>query len=83
MSADRYARDAKAFAAAYKPSEDDPQDLESRVVMYRRAVKGGRERTIAVHARTLVQFVDQLGLKIPKAPAKKTAGSSSGRRSGS
>lgn len=74
MATEKAVRDAKAFAAAYKPSEDDHPDLESRVVMFRRAVEGGSPRVIAAHARTLVRFVGHLGLKIPKQQAaKKTA----------
>lgn len=75
-------RDAKAFAAKYRPAEGDHPDLESRVVMFRRAVKKGRERTIAVHARTLVRFVRQLGMEIPK-PAKKAAAKKAAGGSGS
>lgn len=86
MSAQTDIRDAKAFAAAYKPSEDDHPDLQSRVVMFRRAVESekGTKRTTAqaVHARTLMQFVRSLGLEEPK-PAKKTAAKKTTSGSGS
>lgn len=69
MSTERDVRDAKAFAAAYEPSEDDHPDLESRVVMYRRAVEGGDKRVVAVHARTLMRFAGHLGLDVPSGSA--------------
>ena len=77
-------RDAKAFAAAYKPSEDDHPDLESRVVMYRRAAdpKTGSKHAEAVHARTLMRVVKHLGLDVPK-PAKKAAAKKAASSSGS
>lgn len=76
-------RDAKAFAAKYRPSDDDHPDLASRVKMFRRAVDSKRERVIAVHARTLVRFVRQLGLEIPKPPAKKAPAAKKTTGSGS
>lgn len=48
---------ADKFASSYAPAEGDHGDLESRVVMYRRAVKSGDKRKIAIHARTLMRFV--------------------------
>jgi hypothetical protein len=71
---------AKAFAKAYKPSEDDHPDLQSRVVLFDRAVAGKNDREIQAHARTLVRFLQHLDIEIPK-PAKKAA--SSGQRGGS
>lgn len=79
MATEKDIAGAERFAASYKPGDDDHPDLESRVVMYRRAVEGGDKRVIAVHARTLVRFVGHVGLDIPaakkKAAAKKTTGS--------
>lgn len=73
MAVEKNIAEAKRFAQAYRPSEDDHPDLQSRVVMFRRAVEDGDKRKVAVHARTLVRFVRNVGLEIPKAPAKKTA----------
>lgn len=73
--------EAKRFAKAYKPSEDDHPDLESRVVMFNRAVEAKDDRAVQAHARTLTQFVGLLGLEVPKPAAKKAA--SSGQRGGS
>lgn len=67
MTTIRDLRDAEAFAAAYEPSEDDHPDLESRVVMYRRAAASGSKPAEAVHARTLMRFVGHLGLDMPDA----------------
>lgn len=85
MSAQTDAAAAKRFADAYTPSDGDHPDLASRVVMYRRAAdpKTGSKRAEAVHARTLMRFVGQLGLKVPKAPAKKTAAKKTASSSGS
>lgn len=63
---------AKAFAEKFKPSEGDHPDLHSRVVMFRRAVEGKDDRHIQAHARSLVRFLAQVGVDIPK-PAKKAA----------
>lgn len=48
---------AEKFAASYTAEDGDHPDLESRVVMYRRAVKEGDKRKVAIHARTLMRFV--------------------------
>lgn len=66
---ERLLRNAKAFADAYAPGDDDHVDLESRVVMYRRAVESGSKRAVAVHARTLMRFVGHLGLDVPGSAA--------------
>lgn len=59
--AERVMREAASFAKGYKPAEGDHPDLESRVTMYRRAVKGGDKRVVAAHARTLVRFARNVG----------------------
>lgn len=69
MSAQTDLRAAKAYAAAYEPAEGDHPDLESRVVMFRRAVENDHTRVQAVHARTLMRFVGHLGLDVPSGSA--------------
>ena len=54
-------RDAAAFAKSYTPQDGEHPDLESRVAMYRRAVKSGDKRRTAAHARTLVRFARNVG----------------------
>lgn len=63
--AENTTRDAASFAAGYSPAAGDHPDLESRVVMYRRAVDSGDRRAEAVHARTLMRFVGHLGIGTP------------------
>lgn len=87
MSAQTEIADAKRFAAAYKPSDSDHPDLESRVVMFRRAVASekGTGRTVgsAVHARTLLRHLRQTGVEIPKAAKKSTPSRSTSGKAGS
>jgi hypothetical protein len=71
--AENTTRDAASFAAGYSPAAGDHPDLESRVVMYRRAVDSGDRRAEAVHARTLMRFVGHLGIAEPT-----TAGADTG-----
>lgn len=65
MATENLMRDAAAFADGYAPDPSDHPDLESRVVMYRRAVESGDRRAVAVHSRTLMRFVGHLGIGVP------------------
>lgn len=53
----------KAFAAKYEPDPAvDHPDLHSRVVMFERAVEGGDDRHVQAHARSMVRFMEQVGI---------------------
>lgn len=52
---------AEKFSASYQASDDQHPDLASRVAMYRRAVKDGDKRKVAIHARTLMRFARNTG----------------------
>lgn len=64
MITDRKAVDAvQAFADSYEPDPAvDHPDLHSRVVMFRRAVEGGDDRHVQAHARSMVRFMEQVGI---------------------
>lgn len=53
---------ADAFVKAYEPADGDHPDLASRVANYSAAVEGGSDPARQIHARTLMAFVDHLGL---------------------
>lgn len=75
--AEKMIEDVKRFAKSYRPQDDDHPDLESRVVMFKRAVESGSKRTIAAHARTLHRFLghvrpDAIGSKRSSSTAAAT-----------
>jgi hypothetical protein len=73
MSAQSDLAAAKRYAASHRSSGN--VDLDSRVVMFQRAMskEHGSERAANAHARSLVRHLRQTGVEIPKAPAKKAA----------